>query len=86
MSRAGSLAGGSTCFVAVDFSIFTIVDIPLFSTPCLSVGKFGNRIFHFAVHGAEFLTELGSADRADFYALAAGNALCGIDMGTVSGT
>ena len=43
------------------------------------------RIDHRSVLGAQLLAELGGTGRADLGAFAAGDALLGIDMGTVSG-
>ena len=83
MSRTCGLAWRSTGVIAVDLSIFAVVDIPFVRSPCLSVRQFAQRIFHFAMNCAELLAEFRSADRADFHALAAGNALFRIHMGTV---
>ena len=71
--------------MAVLAVVENVVGIPLVLAPLQAFGQFLLRILHFAVLGAEFLAELDGAGRADFHALAAGNAVLFVDMGPVGG-
>ena len=83
--RAGGLAGGGAGLVALLLVVVLIVRAPHVLAPVVVVRQRLLRIRHRAGLGAQLLAELGGAGRADLGALAAGDALLGIDMGAVSG-
>ena len=87
VGRTSCLAGCSTCFINVELRVITEVLVPLVRSPLLGIGKFCLRIFDLGtVFQAELLSEFCGAYRADFNALAAGNALICLNMSTVSGS
>ncbi len=84
MGRACGLAWRRSGCIAVDLGILTIMRIPVVSRPlclirqqCLWIHK------RTAILVAQLLAKLGSAYRTYLYALAAGNTLVMIHMGTV---
>ena len=83
--RAGGLAGGGAGLVALLLVVVLIVRAPHMLAPVVVVRQRLLRIDHGAGLGAQLLAELGGAGRADLGALAAGDALVGIDVGAVSG-
>ena len=83
--RAGGLARGGAGLVALLLVVVLIVRAPHVLAPVVVVRQRLLRIRHRAGLGAQLLAELGSAGRADLGALAAGDALFGVDMGAVSG-
>ena len=83
--RAGGLAGGGAGLVALLLVVVLIVRAPHVLAPVVIVRQRLLRIRHRAGLGAQLLAELSSAGRADLGALAAGDALLGVDMGAVSG-
>ena len=83
--RAGGLAGGGAGLVALDLVVVLIVRAPHMLAPVIVVRQRLLRVDHGAGLGAQLLAELGGTGRADLGALAAGDALLGIDMGAVSG-
>ena len=85
MRRAGGLAGCGAGLVALLLVVVLIVRAPHMLAPVVVVRQRLLRIDHGSGLGAQLLAELGGAGRADLGALAAGDALFGIDMGTVSG-
>ena len=85
VSGACGLAGCGAGLVAVLSVVGDIVEVPLVLAPLETVGELLLGIADSTVLGAELLTELCSAGRADLNTLAAGNAVFTVDMGTVSG-
>ena len=69
--------------MAVGAGIVAIVGIPLLLRPAGLVGNFGLGVLDRSVFGAQLLTELHRTDGADLDALAAGNAVFGVDMGDI---
>ena len=80
---ARSRAGGPGLNDAV---LVFVIPVPLIFAPVVVVGQFGLRIFDGTLLRAQFLAEADSAGRADFHALAAGDALFRIDFGNVRRT
>ena len=83
--RAGGLAGGGAGLVALLLVVVLIVRAPHMLAPVIVVRQRLLRIDHGTGLGAQLLAELGGTGRADLGALAAGDALLGVDMGAVSG-
>ena len=83
--RAGGLAGCGAGLVALLLVVILIVRAPHMLAPVVVIRQRLLRIDHGAGLGAQLLAELGGTGRADLGALAAGDALFGIDMGAVSG-
>ena len=83
--RAGGLARGGAGLVALLLVVVLIVRAPHVLAPVVVVRQGLLRIRHRAGLGAQLLAELGGAGRADLGALAAGDALFGVNMGAVSG-
>ena len=85
MSRACCLAGCGAGLVAVFLIVLLVVLIPHVRAPVIVVRQGLLGILDRAGLGAKLLAELYCAGGAYLNALAAGDALFGIDMGTVSG-
>ena len=75
MGRAGGLTGRSTCIVAVDAVLVTVILRPVLGTPRQGIRKRVLGIIYGAVLGAEFLAKFHGTGGAIFNAAAAGNAL-----------
>ena len=83
VSRAGSLARGSTGRVAVDTVAVAIVLVPFVFAPFHCIREFLTRIGLRTLFGAEFLTEFHGSCRAIFNTSSAGNAFFRLHLGNV---
>ena len=86
MRGAGGLAGCGSALVSVLLVVVAVVVVPVLLAPVLRLpGQRRLGILHGSVLRAELLAELGRARGTYLHALAAGDAVFGVDLGAVGG-